>query len=265
MKRLYTLIILIPVMLFAFTSRVQASTPGLPEDDFSCGDVNEDGLVNVLDIITMVNYIMGSNPSPFNMDAADINADEGINVLDIIALVNIIMQVPGMPCGCVAPVLYEGQTYTTVQIGGQCWFKENMNVGTMIVGTIEQSNNGTIEKYFYDNNPSNCGIYGGLYQWNEAMQYVTTEGVQGICPDGWHIPTDNEWKILEGTVDSQYPVGDPEWELTGWRGFDAGGNLKETGFTHWLSPNTGANNSSGFTCLPGGSSEDGAFYSLGSY
>ena len=81
---------------------------------------------------------------------------------------------------------------------------------------------------------------------------MTTEGAQGICPDGWHVPSDNEWKILEGTVDSQYPVGDPEWENTGWRGLDAGGNLKEAGTAHWGSPNTGATNSSGFTGLPGG-------------
>jgi len=98
-----------------------------------------------------------------------------------------------------------------------------------------------------------------------AMQYVTTEGAQGICPDGWHIATDNEWKILEGTVDSQYPVGDPEWDGTGWRGLDAGGNLKESGTSHWNSPNTGATNSSGFTGLPGGyrTSNNGSFDSLG--
>ncbi len=271
MKWLYTLIILIPLLLCSFTSRVQASTPDLPQDEgFLCGDVNEDGLVNVLDIIAMVNYIMGSNPSPFNMDAADINADEGINVLDIIALVNIIMQVPGIPCGCVAPVLYEGQTYNTVQIGNQCWFKENLNVGTKINSTqggFQQMDNGIIEKYCYENNEANCAIYGGLYEWPEAMQYDTTEGVQGICPAGWHIATDNEWKILEGTVDSQYPVGDPEWDGTGWRGYDAGGNLKEAGTSHWFSPNSGATNSSGFTGLPGGyrSYDNGSFYTLGMY
>ncbi len=242
------------------------SLPALPqEDDFLCGDVNEDGLVNVLDIISMVNYIMGGNPSPFNQDAADINADSGINVLDVIALVNIIMQVPGLPCGCVAPVLYEGQTYTTVWIGGQCWFKENMNVGTMISGTIEQSNNGTIEKYCFDDNISNCDTYGGLYQWNEAMQYGLTDGAQGICPPGWHIPGDNEIKILEGTSDSQFPAGDPVWNIDGWRGSDVGGNLKEEGTAHWIVPNTGATNFSGFTGLPGGirNRTDGSFSKMG--
>jgi uncharacterized protein (TIGR02145 family) len=232
--------------------------------------VNEDGLVNVLDIISTVNYIMGGNPSPFNTDAADVNADGGINVLDIIALVNIIMQVPGMPCGCVAPVLYEGQTYSTVQIGSQCWFKENLNVGTMIIshtGGQLQTDNSIIEKYCYDNVVANCTTYGGLYEWNEAMHYTTTEGAQGICPIGWHLPTDNEWKVLEGTVDSQYPVGDPEWDGSGWRGYDAGGNLKESETAHWNPPNTGATNSSGFKGLPGGSRDkiSGSFYNIGNY
>ncbi|MBP6977713.1 MAG: proprotein convertase P-domain-containing protein, partial [Lentimicrobiaceae bacterium] len=98
-----------------------------------------------------------------------------------------------------------------------------------------------------------CDTYGGLYEWTEALQYVTTEGTQGICPEGWHIPADGAWKILEGSVDSQYGIGNIEWDtLEGWRGYDAGGNLKEAGLAHWLSPNAGATNSSGFTALPGG-------------
>ncbi|HNS46441.1 MAG TPA: FISUMP domain-containing protein, partial [Bacteroidales bacterium] len=245
-----------------------ASVPSLPdltlEDDFICGDVNKDGLVNVLDIISMVNYIMGGSPSPFNTDAADITADGGINVLDIIALVNIILQVPGIPCPCIGFVSYEGQTYQTVQIGEQCWFKENLNVGTMVIsnsGGDLQIDNDILEKFCYNNDPVNCTTFGGLYDWDETMQYVTTEGAQGICPADWHIPTDNEWKTLEGTVDAVYPVGDPEWDIHGWRGFDAGSNLRETGTAHWYPPNNDATNSSGFTGLPGGmrNYDDGGF------
>ena len=238
--------------------------PQLPqEDDFLCGDVNEDGTVNVLDIIALISHIMGGSPSPFNEDAADIIASNTIDVLDIIALVNIIMQVPGMPCGCVAPVLYEGQTYATVQIGEQCWFRKNLDAGSMVSGNINQSNNGIMEKFCYDNNPENCDTYGGLYEWREAMQYITGEGAQGICPTGWHIASDDEWKILEGTIDSQYPVEDPEWDNTGLRGLDAGGKLKETSSIHWDTPNTGATNESGFTGLPGGSqSGSGVFNNI---
>jgi len=92
------------------------------------------------------------------------------------------------------------------------------------------------------------------------MQYVTTEGAQGICFPGWHLPTDNELKVLEGTIDSQYGIGDPIWDLTGDRGLDAGGKMKETGTTHWVFPNTGATNTSGFTALPGGArNTDGTY------
>ena len=62
-------------------------------------------------------------------------------------------------------------------------------MGTMINGISNQTNNDTLEKYCYNDDTANCSIYGGLYQWNEAMQYVTTSGAQGICPTGWHIPT----------------------------------------------------------------------------
>lgn len=143
----------------------------------------------------------------------------------------------GIHCLAAPIETYEGQTYHTVQIGAQCWLKENLNLGTMISGTSNQANNGIIEKYCYDNNSANCATYGGLYQWNEMMAYTTQQGTQGICPLGWHIPTDSEWNILTSYLGGQG---------------NAGGGLKETGTTHWAYPNTGAANSSGFTALPGG-------------
>jgi len=142
----------------------------------------------------------------------------------------------------------DGQFYTIVLIGGQCWMAENLNIGTMLIGTVNQSDNSTIEKYCYNNSTTYCDTYGGLYQWNEMMQYVTTEGTQGICPTGWHLPTDDEYKTLE----MQLGMSQAEADDAGYRGTDEGGKLKETGTTHWNSPNTGATNSSGFTGLPGG-------------
>jgi uncharacterized protein (TIGR02145 family)/gliding motility-associated-like protein len=146
---------------------------------------------------------------------------------------------------CGDPVTYEGQAYNTVQIGTQCWFKENLNIGSMILSTQDQTNNSSIEKYCYENNPANCDEYGGLYQWNEMMDYAATEGTQGICPDGWHIATDAEWTIMT--------------DFLGGEGV-AGGALKEAGTSHWSEPNTGATNASGFTALPGGHRlNDGTF------
>ncbi|MCF6171431.1 MAG: fibrobacter succinogenes major paralogous domain-containing protein [Bacteroidales bacterium] len=141
-----------------------------------------------------------------------------------------------------------GYTFETVKIGNQCWMAENLNTGTRISTGNNQKDNGIVEKYCYNNEEDSCTIYGGLYQWDEMMQYVTTESTRGICPGGWHIPSDAEWKTLEMNLGMTQQQAD----TTGWRGTDEGGKLKETGTDHWLSPNTGATNLSGFTALPAG-------------
>jgi uncharacterized protein (TIGR02145 family) len=162
----------------------------------------------------------------------------------------------------------DGNNYTTVQIGtgksvAQIWMAENLNVGVRIDGYQDQSNNSIIEKYCYNDDNNNCNTYGALYQWNEAMQYSTTPGVQGICPTGWHLPSDAEWTVLTNFLhgDTTFLGGDTI--ITG----APGGKMKEAGTAHWLSPNTGATNSSGFTALPGGErfSYDGSFYDLTTY
>jgi uncharacterized protein (TIGR02145 family)/uncharacterized repeat protein (TIGR02543 family) len=153
----------------------------------------------------------------------------------------------------------DGQSYETVQIGSQCWMAENLNIGTRINGGINQSNNGIIEKYCYNNSEAQCDIYGGLYQWSEMMGHVTVAGVTGICPEGWHIPTDDEWCILEQEVDPTITCNS-----TGWRGIDGGGKLKKEG-SPWFLPNVGATNSSGFTALPGGIGATGGTFAQSGY
>ncbi len=116
----------------------------------------------------------------------------------------------GSPCAGMEKVYYEGgpnndgdgngDYYNTIKIGNQCWLKENLNVGTMINGSTNATNNNSIEKYCYNNLESNCDIYGGLYQWNEAMQYSSTEGTQGICPNGWKTPSYDELLTLRDAV-----------------------------------------------------------------
>jgi uncharacterized protein (TIGR02145 family) len=155
-----------------------------------------------------------------------------------------------IPCPDLPTVEYDGQVYNTIQIFSQCWIKENLNVGTMIQGSQNMTDNGVKEKYCYNNEPDSCTKYGGLYQWDEMMQYTTQQGVQGICPPDWHIPTDEEWKVLEGAVDSQYGIGNVEWE--GWdeaRGIDAGLNLKA--IDDWYLNGNGSD-LFGFSGLPGG-------------
>ena len=151
-------------------------------------------------------------------------------------------------CGEILTDSRDNKSYNTVLIGSQCWMQQNLNIGMRINGGVNQTNNGILEKYCYNNDENNCNIYGGLYQWDEAMQYSTTEGVKGICPTGWHLPTDAEWTTLTNVLGGENV---------------AGGRMKEAGTTHWASPNTGATNSSGFTALPGGYRHfNGDFYTL---
>ena len=164
------------------------------------------------------------------------------------------------PCPAMSMVTdFDGNRYNTVQIGSQCWMKENLRVGTMINSEEEQTDNNIIEKYCYVYYVNYCNIYGGLYQWDEMMQYSTDEGVQGICPEGWHLPTDAEWRTLEMSLGMTQLQADS----VGWRGTDEGGKLKESSSDYWLAPNLGATNSSGFSGLPGGNrSVNGLEYNL---
>jgi uncharacterized protein (TIGR02145 family) len=173
---------------------------------------------------------------------------------------SVIINFAPFTCGKSFADVRDFKLYNSVLIGSQCWMTQNLNVGNRIDGNATMLDNGVIEKYCNSNLESNCDLYGGLYQWTEMMQYSTTPGTQGICTPGWHLPTDNEWKILEGTVDTQFGVGDPVWDLSGDRGMDAGGKLKATGTVYWVFPNTGATNATGFTALGGGArNTDGSF------
>lgn len=156
----------------------------------------------------------------------------------------------GIPCPGTPTVDYGGQVYNTVQIFSQCWMKENLNVGAMILTMLDQTDNGEIEKYCYDNNIDSCAKYGGLYQYDEMMQYSSVLGDQGICPPGWHPPTDEEWKVLEGAVDSKFEIGHPEWDIPYTnRGFDAGLHLRST--SGWFLGGNGTDLYN-FSGLPGG-------------
>jgi len=111
----------------------------------------------------------------------------------------------------------DGQSYTFRHIGTQVWMTKNLNYIT---------DSGS---YCYNNDATNCSIYGRLYNWNTALT---------VAPPGWHLPSDTEWQTL-----INYLGGSAV----------AGGKMKEAGTAHWISPNTGADNTSSFSGLPGGS------------
>jgi uncharacterized protein (TIGR02145 family) len=122
------------------------------------------------------------------------------------------------------------RTYKTVTIGKQTWMAENLDVGKIIPSQESREphndakNNQVIEKFCYFNQARAGSVLGGLYEWPEAMQYDTTEGAQGICPAGWHIPTDKEWLELEAAL------GMPQDQLDsiGYRGTNQGELLRDT-------------------------------------
>jgi len=92
----------------------------------------------------------------------------------------------------------DGNKYPTIQIGSQCWMAKNLDAGQMLPETdyIPSTNNGVIEKFCYNYDPVNCATYGGLYQFDEMMDYVNIEKTRGICPLGWHLPSVSEYDTL---------------------------------------------------------------------
>lgn len=146
---------------------------------------------------------------------------------------------------------YEGNFYPVIKIGTQTWMAENLKSTRYNDGTVIPLVTDALAWTFI-NTPGYCwnnndkatygDIYGALYNW-----YTVNTGK--LCPGGWHVPSDGEWTFLTDYLGGIY---------------NAGGKLKEAGTTHWLSPNTGATNQSGFTALPAGiRGEEGQFTYFG--
>lgn len=131
----------------------------------------------------------------------------------------------------------DGNLYQTIQIGTQTWMNENLRV-------THAPDSSEITSYTYNDNPANEAVYGRLYTWNTAMNHSTQEKAQGICPDGWHIPSDEEFKKLE----MHLGMSREEADLTNtWRGANVGTKLKYGG-------------TSGFDImLSGGRTENGTY------
>lgn len=149
---------------------------------------------------------------------------------------------------------------------GSIRYTSEVNVGIMIHSSQPQMSNDTIEKYCYNNVEESCVQYGGLYQWNEAMKYVASSStvpsnVRGICPEGYHLPSDREFANLEYCIETEFmPMGSTTLSTfqTSFnsRGTTLGGKMKE------ISPVWNGENSSGFRALPGGRFNAGQFRSI---
>ncbi len=110
----------------------------------------------------------------------------------------------------------DGNCYTTVKIGDQTWMQQNLRVTRDALGNA-------IENYVYNNDTTYLKTYGRLYSWTAMMNGVTEESCQGICPDGWHAPSDSEYKTLEKALG----MSSEEADLPNtWRGEGIGTNLR---------------------------------------
>ena len=191
---------------------------------YVCGDANDDGALNVSDAVYIINYVFIGGPA-LDPDCCEWNCP---------------------------PIVtdYDGNYYFTAMLGNQCWMLQDLRVThyrngdpipkvTDVDEWLDLSTGAYCE---YNNDPAIASIYGLLYNW------YAVDDSRSIAPEGWHVATDAEYKQLEMYLG----MSAAEANSTGQRGTDEGGKLKEAGITHWLSPNIGANNESGFSALPGG-------------
>ncbi|NTW32109.1 MAG: hypothetical protein HGB12_05715 [Bacteroidetes bacterium] len=183
-------------------------------------------------------------------------------------------------CGSSTVNDIDGNTYNTVLLGTQCWLKENMRTtkypdntaiakGDAAAGDTDWG----IDHAWYScppntgNTAEDCAAaasLGLLYQWSAVMHSSTTDGAQGICPSGWHVPTDAEWCTMENTVEAGT---DASCSTTGWRGINTGSKMAaDVAAQSWTSGNlrsgTGFNNTSGLKLGPSGMRHtNGNYYS----
>jgi uncharacterized protein (TIGR02145 family) len=158
-----------------------------------------------------------------------------------------------------APVTdIDGNVYQTVRIGAQVWMKENLKVSkyrngnSIPTGLTDSQWSVTSSGAFsvYNNDQTNNSIYGKLYNW-----YAVSDS-RGLCPIGWHVPTDHDFNLLTKLIDklADTTCNNCPGSTT------AGGKLKSSGTIQsgnglWNTPNTNASNESGFSGLPGGSGQ----------
>jgi uncharacterized protein (TIGR02145 family) len=168
------------------------------------------------------------------------------------------------PDNLVLPIFdIDHNMYYPVNIGDQIWMSENLKTSHYPDGSLIQRIEDPVIWFYmpwynnaycwYDNFGAIAASYGNLYTWPAAMNInsrndIKTGKVQGVCPDGWHLPSDNEWKQLEMFLGMSQTEADEEK----WRGEDEGGKMKTTEPFFWKSPNIGATNESSFRALAAG-------------
>jgi uncharacterized protein (TIGR02145 family) len=184
-------------------------------------------------LLAFVVLSSGCDPDGYSCNSEGCYAENNAQYLTLEDCLSVCAPKPG---NCGDLVSHEGYDYSTVQIGDQCWFSENCRY-LPFVSTGESYTSPRYYVYDYQGTnveaakaTENYETYGVLYNWPAVM-------TEGICPSGWHIPSDEGLTQLTNILEGEAL---------------AGGKMKEAGYDHWEPPNTGATNSSGWTGLPGG-------------
>jgi uncharacterized protein (TIGR02145 family) len=250
-------------------------------DDDCCvgrvGDANVSGddepTIGDVSVLIDAKFITGACDGILNcLTEADVNQSGGasptcddITIGDISILIDYLF-ISGSSIGlteCLSSTVtdIDGNVYQTVTIGTQVWMAANLRVthyrnGEDIPNVTEGPTWAALTTGAYceyNNDANNVATYGRLYNWYAAVDS------RNIAPIGWHVASNAEWKQLEMYLGmSQFQA-----DSSGWRGTTEGGKLKEAGYVHWTSPNTGATNESGFAALPGGYRLNyGAYYGM---
>lgn len=219
------------------------------------GNVNAKGIIDLVDLSSLVNYLTGGGfvlPCP---EAANVNGTGIVDLVDLSSLVNYLTGGGYVLPQCPVTVTdIDGNVYQTVTIGTQVWMEENLKVthyrnGDSIPNVTDGAAWSTLTTGAYceyNTDSANVPTYGRLYNW-----YAVADS-RNIAPVGWHVATDSEWQTLSDSLGGDLV---------------AGGKLKEAGTAQWNSPNTGATNESGFSALPGGYRYfgSGTYFTMGNY
>ncbi len=246
MKRITVLLVVITLLVSSsLTAQVAINTDGSIPDNSALLDVKSSDKGVLISRMTQSQIESIANPADgllvYNTDDGSIyvfvTTDNEWKEVSYGA--GRITPVPLWVCGTSTITDSDNNTYNTVLIGSQCWMAENLattkynndNSIPLVTDLYDWAGLTTPGYCWYDNDQPTYGdTYGALYNW-----HVVNTG--NLCPTGWHVPSDAEFTTL-----STYLGGTSV----------AGGKLKETGYAHWVNPNTGATNVTGFTALPGG-------------
>jgi uncharacterized protein (TIGR02145 family) len=231
------------------------------------GDANCNGNVNVMDVLSVINYIIGNNPQPFCFENADIFGNGVINASDVVGMVNLVLG--RFVCGISDVSDIDGNTGGTVIIGNQCWMKENLKTTRYFNGSpiaypgadsIAWQNNTTGAYAWNANDTTWKHSYGALYNW------YAVANTNGLCPIGWRVPDASDWMQLKDYVASinNTNIGN---QLKSCRQEDSplGGDCNTSDHPRWNSHATHyGTDDYGFSMLPGGYRlADGSFQNPG--